>query len=161
MPSWHPPDSESGMVQDDESTIQVHNDADACFFRIPLDYIRRRQLRHWCHRVIETLLNNVHAAGYIILPTPISVAFTLSRQWTPFLTDRNVINAWIVVAKMYTATVTLDVWNSRCTTNRFVYNLLIRNSSLGCMGLMPLSMRQSLRSMVFLPAWCYKKSLVF
>ena len=26
------------MVQDDESTIKVHNDADACFFRIPLDY---------------------------------------------------------------------------------------------------------------------------
>ena len=38
MPSWHPPDSESGMVQDNESTIKVHNDANACFFRIPLDY---------------------------------------------------------------------------------------------------------------------------
>ena len=33
MPSWHPPDSESGMVQDDESTIKVHNDANACFFQ--------------------------------------------------------------------------------------------------------------------------------
>ena len=38
MPSWHPPDSESGMVQDDESTIKVHNDTNVCFFRIPLDY---------------------------------------------------------------------------------------------------------------------------
>ena len=38
MPSWHPPDSDSGMVQDDESTIKVHNNANACFFRIPLDY---------------------------------------------------------------------------------------------------------------------------
>ena len=38
MPSWHPPDSDSGMVRDDESTIQVHNDANACFFWIPLDY---------------------------------------------------------------------------------------------------------------------------
>ena len=38
MPSWHPPDSDSGMVQDDETTIKVHNDANACFFRIPLDY---------------------------------------------------------------------------------------------------------------------------
>ena len=36
MPSWHPPDSDSGMVQDDESTIKVHNNANACFFRIPL-----------------------------------------------------------------------------------------------------------------------------
>ena len=26
MPSWHPPDSDSGMVQDD------HNDANVCFF---------------------------------------------------------------------------------------------------------------------------------
>ena len=39
MPSWHPPDCDSGMVQDDESTIKVHNDANACFFRIPLDYL--------------------------------------------------------------------------------------------------------------------------
>ena len=38
MPSWHPPDSDSGMVQDDDSTIKVHNNANACFFRIPLDY---------------------------------------------------------------------------------------------------------------------------
>ena len=38
MPSWHPPDSDSGMVQDDESTIKVHNNANACFFKIPLDY---------------------------------------------------------------------------------------------------------------------------
>ena len=38
MPSWHPSDSESGMVQDEESTIKVNNDANACFFRIPLDY---------------------------------------------------------------------------------------------------------------------------
>ncbi len=27
MPSWHPPDSDSGSVQDDESIIKVHNDA--------------------------------------------------------------------------------------------------------------------------------------
>ena len=38
MPSWHPPDSDSGMVRDDESTITVHNDTNTCFFRIPLDY---------------------------------------------------------------------------------------------------------------------------
>ena len=38
MLSWHPSDSDSGMVQDDESSIKVHNDANACFFWIPLDY---------------------------------------------------------------------------------------------------------------------------
>ena len=27
MPSWHPPDSDSVSVQDDESIIKVHNDA--------------------------------------------------------------------------------------------------------------------------------------
>ena len=27
MPSWHPPDSDSGIVRDDESIIKVHNDA--------------------------------------------------------------------------------------------------------------------------------------
>ena len=27
MPSWHPPDTDSGSVQDDESIIKVHNDA--------------------------------------------------------------------------------------------------------------------------------------
>ena len=32
---WHPPDSNSGMVQDDESTINVHNDAKSCLFWIP------------------------------------------------------------------------------------------------------------------------------
>ena len=31
MPSWHPPDSDSGMVQDDESTIKVHNNAKTRF----------------------------------------------------------------------------------------------------------------------------------
>ena len=31
MPSWHPPDSDSGMVQDDESIIKVHNIAKTCF----------------------------------------------------------------------------------------------------------------------------------
>ena len=31
MPSWHPPDSDSGMVQDDESTIKVHNNAETRF----------------------------------------------------------------------------------------------------------------------------------
>ena len=29
--SWHQPDSDSGMVQDDESTIKVHNDAKTPF----------------------------------------------------------------------------------------------------------------------------------
>ena len=33
MPGWHPPDSDSGMVQYDESTIHVSNDANACFFQ--------------------------------------------------------------------------------------------------------------------------------
>ncbi len=44
MPSWHPPDSDSGMVQEGESTIKLHNDANACFFRIPLYFkmLRRR-----------------------------------------------------------------------------------------------------------------------
>ena len=31
MPSWHPPDSDSGSVQDDESIIKVHNDAKTRF----------------------------------------------------------------------------------------------------------------------------------
>ena len=31
MASWHPPDSDSGMVQDDESTIKVHNNAKTRF----------------------------------------------------------------------------------------------------------------------------------
>ena len=31
MPSWHPPDSDSGMVQDDESIIKVHNNAKTRF----------------------------------------------------------------------------------------------------------------------------------
>ena len=31
MPSWHPPDSDSGMVQDDESIVKVHNDAETRF----------------------------------------------------------------------------------------------------------------------------------
>ena len=31
MPSWHPPDSDSGMVQDDESTIKFHNNAKTRF----------------------------------------------------------------------------------------------------------------------------------
>ena len=31
MPSWHPPDSDSGMVQDDESIIKVHNIAKTRF----------------------------------------------------------------------------------------------------------------------------------
>ena len=49
MPSWHPPDSDSRMVQDDESTLKVHNDANACFFRIPLDYNTfTRLLQLWC-----------------------------------------------------------------------------------------------------------------
>ena len=31
MPSWHPPDSGSGSVQNDESIIKVHNDAKTRF----------------------------------------------------------------------------------------------------------------------------------
>ena len=31
MPSWHPPDSDSGMIQDDESIIKVHNNAKSRF----------------------------------------------------------------------------------------------------------------------------------
>ena len=31
MPSWHPPDSDSVSVQDDESIIKVHNDAKTRF----------------------------------------------------------------------------------------------------------------------------------
>ena len=31
MPSWHPPDSDLGSVQDDESIIKVHNDAKTRF----------------------------------------------------------------------------------------------------------------------------------
>ena len=31
MPSWHPPDSDSGSVRDDESIIKVHNDAKTRF----------------------------------------------------------------------------------------------------------------------------------
>ena len=31
MPSWHPPDSDSGSVQDNESIIKVHNDAKTRF----------------------------------------------------------------------------------------------------------------------------------
>ena len=45
MPSWHPPDSDSGMVQDDESTKKVHNNANACFFRIPLDYTNKVEIQ--------------------------------------------------------------------------------------------------------------------
>ena len=33
MSSGHPPNSDSGTVQDDESTINAHNDANACFFQ--------------------------------------------------------------------------------------------------------------------------------
>ena len=32
VPSWHPADSDSGLLKDDESTKKVHNDAIACFF---------------------------------------------------------------------------------------------------------------------------------
>ena len=31
VPSWHPADSDSGLLKADESTKKVHNDAIACF----------------------------------------------------------------------------------------------------------------------------------
>ena len=34
MPSWHPPDSDSGSVQDDKSIIKIHNDAKTRFSRL-------------------------------------------------------------------------------------------------------------------------------
>ena len=57
MPSWHSPDSDSGMVQDDESTIKVHNNAKSCFFWIPLDYVR----------VFQTNNNNSDIVDYYIM----------------------------------------------------------------------------------------------
>ena len=78
MPSWHPPDSDSGMVRDDESTIiKVNNDANACFFRIPLDYFLHPQNHH----------NPLHSVVSRLHPPPVEyVGYSKHASFTDTVT---------------------------------------------------------------------------